>query len=227
MRQTGAIVLESAYAQKTYAALIGSPTCLALIIHNEPAPDEFVPVAAEADAADFVFIGELRELKGVHVLIEALAGVMRADGRPATLVMAGDGGSRDALVAQIARLGLTDRASLIGTQPARPSLARGRIAVVPSFAESLPYVALEAAAAQLSVISTRVSGSPEIFGPTAASLVPANDVQALGTAMQAALDDPEAALAEMKVRGDYIAEHFSLKRTTGDIEALYERLLAQ
>tara|TARA_R110002124_G_scaffold63350_5_gene172902 strand:- start:23532 stop:24662 length:1131 start_codon:yes stop_codon:yes gene_type:complete len=226
MGQTGAIVFESAYAQQTYAAVIGPPTCPAVVIHNGLAPDEFVAVTANVDAADFIFIGELRDLKGVHVLIEALAGLRRADGRPVRLVMAGDGGSRDALVAQIAGLGLTDHVSLIGAQPARPSLARGRIAVVPSFAESLPYVVLEAAAAQLPVIATRVGGMPEIFGPTAASLVPANDVQALRTAMQAALDDPAAAQAAMKIRADYVAQHFSLERMTGDIEALYKRLLA-
>ena len=62
--------------------------------------------------------------------------------------------------------------------------------MVPSLAESLPYVVLEAAAAQLPVIATRVGGIAEIFGPTAASLVPANDAAALAAAMQAALDDP-------------------------------------
>lgn len=225
MAQTSAIIFESSYAQTTYSALIGAPTCPTQVIHNGLTPDEFIPVPPAPDAADFVFVGELRDLKGIHVLIDALAGVKRPDGKPATLVMAGDGGARAALEAQIGQLGLTDRVALLGAQPARPTFAKGRIAVVPSLAESLPYIVLEAAAAQLPVISTRVGGIPEIFGPTAGSLIPANDAAALRAAMQSALDHPDEAQTEMRVRLAYISEHFSLAAMAGSIEALYFSLL--
>lgn len=140
--------------------------------------------------------------------------------------MEGDGGARAALIAQIETLGLGKRVSLLGAQPARPSFAKGQVAVVPSLAESLPYIVLEAAAAQLPVIATRVGGIPEIFGPTVASLVPANDVGALRAAMQRALDDPAAARAEMEQRLAHVAEHFALDRMVDGIEALYYRALA-
>ncbi len=227
MARTGAIVFESAYAQTTYSALIGAPTCPTEVIHNGLAPDEFVPVTPEPNAADFVFVGELRELKGIHVLAEALVDVKRADGTPANLVMAGDGPSRREFEAQIARLELGGRITLLGAQPARPTFAKGRIAVVPSLAESLPYVVLEAAAARLPVITTNVGGIPEIFGPTAASLVPAGDAVALGAAMQRALDDPDAAEAEMLKRLAHIESRFSLATMTGAIEALYRAVLAR
>ena len=227
MAQTGAIIFESAYARATYSALIGDPTCPTEVIHNGLAPDEFVPVEQNVDAADFVFVGELRDLKGIHVLVDALAGVTRPDGMPATLVMAGDGGSRAELEAQIATLALGDRVTLLGAQGARPTFAKGRIAVVPSLAESLPYVVLEAAAARLPVISTRVGGIPEIFGPTADALVPANDADALRKAMQAALDDPAATIAEMERRLAHIESHFALTTMTGAIEALYQSALAR
>ena len=226
MGATAAIIFESEYAGATYSSLIAEPACPTAVIYNGLQPDEFEPVIANPDAADFVFVGELRDLKGIHVLIEALAGVVRADGRGATLVMAGDGGARAALVAQIETLGLGKRVSLLGAQPARPSFAKGKVAVVPSLAESLPYIVLEAAAAQLPLVATRVGGIPEIFGPTAASLVPANDVGALRTAMQRALDDPAAARAEMERRLAHVAEHFALDRMVDGIEALYRRALA-
>lgn len=225
MAETGAIIFESRYAQETYSALIGAPTCPTEVIYNGLAPDEFTPVPRDPDASDFVFVGELRDLKGVHVLIDALADVRRPDGQPATLVMAGDGGAREALEAQIARLGLAERVRLLGAQPARPTFTKGQIAVVPSLAESLPYIVLEAAAAQLPVISTRVGGIPEIFGPTADSLVPANDPVALRRAMQGALDDAGAAQSEMHRRLEHIEQHFSLATMAGSIEALYHRLL--
>jgi len=227
MAQTGAIIFESAYAKATYSALIGVPTCPVEIIHNGLAPDEFIPIAPEADAADFVFVGELRDLKGIHVLVYALAGVTRPDGTPATLVMAGDGPERGALESRIAELGLQARVSLLGARPARPTFAQGRIAVVPSLAESLPYVVLEAAAAQLPVISTRVGGIAEIFGPTAESLVPPSDSAALQRAMQAALDDPDGARAEMRTRLAHIESQFSLAMMAGRIEALYRSLLTR
>ncbi|WP_332692125.1 glycosyltransferase family 4 protein [Devosia sp.] len=227
MARTGAIIFESAYARATYSALIGTPTCPTEVIHNGLAPDEFVPVRPAENAADFVFVGELRGLKGIHVLVDALVAVTRPDGTPATLVMAGDGPSRSALEAQIMGLGLGDRLHLLGAQPARPTFAKGRIAVVPSLAESLPYVVLEAAAARLPVIATRVGGIPEIFGPTSDSLVPADNAEALRAAMQAALDDQPATEAEMQARLAHIESHFSLATMAGGIETLYRSVLAR
>lgn len=227
MAQTGAIIFESAYAQATYSALIGAPTCQTEVIHNGLADAEFEPVTPLPGAADFVFVGELRDLKGIHVLIDALAQVTRRDGSGATLVMAGDGAGRGALEAQIARLGLGERVYLLGAQPARPTFAKGRIAVVPSLAESLPYVVMEAAAARLPVISTAVGGIPEIFGPTAAGLVPAGDAHALAAAMQAALDDPVAAQQAMAERLAHVRQSFSIGTMTTGIETLYRALLAR
>ena len=56
--------------------------------------------------------------------------------------------------------------------PARQAIALGRIMVVPSRAESLPYVVLEAAAAGMPLIATGVGGIPEIYGPLSDTLVP-------------------------------------------------------
>lgn len=221
MTKTSAIIFESAYARKTYAELIGAPRCRTEIIHNGLRPEEFVPVIPAGDAADFVFVGELRALKGIFTLVVALKDVKRQDGSGASLVMAGDGAERGSLEAQIDQLGLNGRVTLLGAQPARPTFAKGRLAVVPSHAESLPYVVLEAAAAQLPVISTRVGGIPEIFGSTADRLVPADDVLALRKAMQSAIDDPDAAQAEMKIRLSHIEASFSIARMTDSIEALY------
>ncbi|WIJ23868.1 glycosyltransferase [Devosia sp. RR2S18] len=223
MAQTSAIIFESAYAQTTYSALIGKPACPTEIIHNGLQAEEFQAVQADEDASDFVFVGELRELKGIFVLIEALDGLRRPDGQPATLVMAGDGPAHAALVSAIEQRGLTGQIELAGSQPARSMFARGRIAVVPSLAESLPYIVLEAAAAQLPVIATHVGGIPEIFGPTAANLVPAGNAEALRAAMQAALADPATARSEMHTRLDYIRERFSSDTMASQIEALYQR----
>lgn len=223
---TDAIVFESAFAQTAYATQIGKPACPGPVIHNGLMPAEFEPITPGAEAADFVFIGEFRAVKGITYLLDALADVQAPGGRPATLVMAGGGPDLDAIEGQIARLGLGGRVSLLGVKPARPTLQLGRVAVVPSLAESLPYVILEAAAAGRPVIATDVGGVSEIYGPTAASLLPAADTAALRRAMQAALDDPAAAAREAEQRLAHIRRGFSIAHMTDQIEALYSQALA-
>lgn len=223
---TDAIVFESAFARAAYIERIVAPACPVQVVHNGVMPAEFEPITPDADAADFVFIGEFRALKGISYLLDALVEVRAPGGRPATLVMAGGGPDLDAVKAQIARLGLSERVRLLGVKPARPTLQLGRIAVVPSLNESLPYVILEAAAAGRPVIATDVGGIKEIFGPTAASLLPAADSAALRRAMQAALDDPDAAAREAGIRLVHIRAGFSVDHMADQIEALYRRALA-
>lgn len=227
LSETGAIIFESSFARDTYSRLITPPTCRTEIIYNGLTRAEFEPVIIAEDAADFVFVGELRELKGIFPLVEALTGLKRGDGRPATLVMAGDGPQRAELEARIAELSLGERVQLVGSQPARSVFARGRNAVIPSLAESLPYVVLEATAAQLPVVTTSVGGIPEIFAGTTASLVPPGDAKALAAAMQTVLDYPEAARAEMTKRLERVATEFSLDTMIDRIEALYRDVLTK
>jgi glycosyltransferase involved in cell wall biosynthesis len=225
VRHTDAFIFESAFAQQAFFRMIAQPSQPTPVIHNGLAPEEFEPIVPAADAKDFVFIGEFREMKGIRYLIEALAEVRAPGGRPATMVMAGDGPDMASAKAQIARLGLESRITLLGAKPARPTLALGHCEVVPSLAESLPYVILEAASAARPVIATNVGGIAEIFGPTAGSLIPPADTPALRRAMQAFLDNPAAADAEMRQRLDFIRDRFSLRHMTDQIEALYRQVI--
>lgn len=223
---TDGFVFESAFARNAFLDTVAKPTQPTPVIHNGLRPDEFEPITPGPDARDFVFIGEFRSLKGITPLIDALVEVRAPDGRPATLVMAGDGPLMDETKAQIARLGLVDRVTLLGAKPARPTLALGRCAVVPSLAESLPYVILEAASAARPVIATDVGGIKEIFGPTSARLLPAGDVPALRQALQGFMDNPVGADAEMRERLAFIRDRFSVGSMTDQIEALYRQVLA-
>ena len=82
--------------------------------------------------------------------------------------------------------------------------------VIPSRAESLPYVVLEAAAAGLPIIATGVGGNPEIFGPQSAKLIPPDDIAALIGAITAALDDPQGMQADAQILRTRIRSEFSL-----------------
>jgi len=92
-------------------------------------------------------------------------------------------------------------------------------------AASLPYVILECASGGVPVISTNVGGIGEIFGPTSGTLIAAADTGALRGAMQAYLDDPQAAAALARERLDYVRPRFSIAHMVDQIEALYRRVL--
>lgn len=153
------------------------------------------PVAALAEASGhLLFVGRLRIRKGLEVAFEALA-ALRDQGREATLLIAGDGEHRAALERRAAELGLSgDRVRFLGRATAgqvRALLDGAAALVVPSTYEGMPLVVLEAMAAGVPVVASRVSGIPEVVvdGETG-WLVPAEDPPALVSALAHVLADP-------------------------------------
>lgn len=224
---TDAILFESEYARRTFTAQIATPKCLTPIIHNGLKPSEFTSLPANIDAFDFLFVGELRDLKGIPFLLEALVLINTKNKEPCKLLLVGGGPDKVFLENMIIELGLADHVHMAGVQPAHAMFPMGRCVVVPSLTESLPYIVLEAAAAEKPVIATRVGGIHEIFGPTADKLVPPGDAQSLANAMQAYLDAPEIADAEMRERLAFIKDRFSLSRMTTDILRSYNDALTK
>ena len=106
------------------------------------------------------------------MLITAVA-KLKAHGRRVTATIAGEGPLEADLKAQARHLQVADQVRFVGHRPARAAFAMGRTMVIPSRAESLPYVVLEAAAAGVPMIATRVGGTPEIFGPDDVHLIAA------------------------------------------------------
>src|SRR5688572_22181307 len=105
MRRTDLFLFESRYASDVFAAKIGRPDVPMRVVHNGVADAEFLPVIAGPQATDLVFVGELRALKGVDVLIEAIA-LLTQEGRNVTATIVGSGPDRAAFEAQVARHGL-------------------------------------------------------------------------------------------------------------------------
>lgn len=176
-------LFESAHARNVYETKVGIPHGVLRIVHNGIAPAEFEPVVAAADAQDLVFVGEMAARKGVDILFQALA-KMNRQGHRVTLAAVGSGPELETLKRLAARLGLEGQIRFHPPMNARDAFALGRILVVPSRAESLPYIVLEGIAAGMPIIATNVGGMPEIFGPHTASLVPAGDVEALAGAIE-------------------------------------------
>jgi len=225
MRRTHLFLFESCYGRDVFTAKIGTPRGLVRVVHNGVTQDDFGEVAPQADARDVVFIGELRHLKGVDVLIDALAALAR-DGRPVSATIVGAGPDAEQFRAQAERLGLASSIHFTGAMPARAAFTLGRLMVAPSRAESLPYIVLEAAAAAVPLITTNVGGIPEIFGPQTGALVPPGDAQALAAAIRAALADTAKLRNETLTLRGRVAAEFSADVMTDAVLAAYGEALA-
>lgn len=213
-------LFESAYSGQIFREKIGRPNGLVRVIHNGVSKAEFEPVSLAPDATDLIFIGELRPVKGIDVLIDAIAS-LHAAGRTVTATLVGSGPDEAALKAQVQHLALQHAIRFISAMPARKALALGRIMVIPSRAESLPYVVLETAAAGKSLITTRVGGIPEIYGPLSDALIEAGNADALAAAIARTMDNTAAAerLAfELRQR---VASSFSVDAMVDGVVSAY------
>jgi glycosyltransferase involved in cell wall biosynthesis len=225
MNRTDLFLFESAFARDTYQRTIGKPTGLVRCVFNGVTANEFDPIPIADDATDIAYVGEFRQIKGADLLVDAVA-LLRAGGKPVTLTLAGDGEELEALKAQITRLGLTDAVRFIGHVKARHGFSKGKVLVVPSRGDSMPYVVIEAAAAGVPMVAANVGGIPEIFGEHTESLFAPNIVGAMADAIETALDDPEGALARAKRLRERIFLHFSQKAMVEGIMAGYRDAFA-
>src|ERR1700674_4010372 len=224
LRRTELILFDSAFARDVFAAKIGPPSALARVVHNGVAGAEFQPVTPDDAATDLVFVGELRSVKGVDVLIEAI-GILASAGRPVTATIVGAGPEAAALAAQARQLVLAGAVRFPGPMPARDAFALGRLLVVPSRFESLPYIVLEAAAAGLPLITTAVGGIAEIFGPLSQNLVAPGDAAVLARSIAAAPDEPAAGRAAAAVLRARVPAPCSLDAMTDAVLAAYREAL--
>lgn len=219
---TDAYIFESEFGLQAFTKKVGDPSAFFSVIHNGVAATEFEPVNEAPDLADFVFVGELRELKGIGTLIDAAT----LAGHPLHLRIVGSGAERERFESQAASVPSCVRIEFLGSMPAREAFALGRNVVVPSYNESLPYIVLEAAAAGKPVIATRVGGMSEIFGPDASSLIDARDVGALADRLRYAINHPVEMTALASRLRNRVQTDFSSKQMTESVNALYQRLLA-
>lgn len=219
---TDGLIFESAFAEGTYLHRMGPGRAQRRVIHNGLGDADFEKVRPASDAADVLFIGELRHLKGVDALLQALARLSGGRSRPVSAVIVGEGSEAEALKRLASDLALTDVVRFAGALPAREAFALGRVLAVPSRKESLPYVVLEAAAAGVPLVATDVGGIGEIVAGTDTGLIPAGDEGALAAALAKVIDDPDLAQARAQRLRAAVLERFTISRMTGAILAFYE-----
>lgn len=161
------------------------------IVHCGVDPAEFRPRRHEGRGARLTFTGSLSTLKGVPILLEAIAKLRDRD--DLVLEIGGDGPERAALEASVDRMAIRKHVRFLGYQSSdqvRALLQRSDVFVLPSFAEGVPVVLMEAMASGVPVVTTRIAGVPELVEDGQSGLlVPPGDVDALAAAITRLLDD--------------------------------------
>lgn len=165
------------------------------IVHCGVDPADFKSNGADersAEAQRLLFVGRLAAVKGLPILLDAVARLTL--GWPAIkLTVAGDGPDREKLKAQSQRLGIEANVEFSGyqsQQQVRELLGRSDVFVMASFAEGVPVVLMEAMAARVPVVATRIAGIPELVEDGVSGLlVPPGDPAALAEKIDRLLRD--------------------------------------
>jgi colanic acid/amylovoran biosynthesis glycosyltransferase len=177
-------------------------------------------------------VAGLRDYKGHRWLLEACA-VLAARGVPFECVLVGDGPERAAVEARISFLGLSGRVRLLGNQPQdriREVLDASDVMVLPSIVtadgmmDGIPVALMEAMAMGVPVVSTRVSGIPELVEDGRTGLLaPEKDATALADALERLFREPDLARRLAAQGREHVLRHFNLVR---NVARLRRHLLA-
>jgi glycosyltransferase involved in cell wall biosynthesis len=222
-RFTDHLLFVSDYERRAYRKKVGEPPIPNSLVYNGLRREELEPVTTAANAADLLYIGMMRDLKGPDLFIDALPRAGAELGRPLSALMVGAGDDLQKYRRQVEQLGLAGHVAFEPPMPARQAFARARMVVVPSRAEAMPYIVLEALGAGKPMIASAVGGIPEIFGEASPALVQPDSIE-LGRKIAAALRDPAAFEALMPSRTELTAR-FSADVMAANIEAAYRGAL--
>ena len=175
------------------------------IYSASPAPKNHIP--------ELLCVGRLTANKGQHILIEACAR-LKAALIPFHLTFAGGGEDRGSLKRLASDLGLaadTTFTGAVGRDRVKALYETTDIFVLPSFAEGLPVVLMEAMAMGIPVISTRITGIPELVDSEANGfLVPPGDVDVLFEKLKLLLKQPELCERFGKQARDTVTADYNL-----------------
>ncbi|MEJ8476155.1 glycosyltransferase [Roseibium algae] len=223
-RLTDGLIFVSDYEYAAFETKVGRPKAPVRIVYNGLQASEFSPVTEAPEAAEFLYIGMLRDLKGTDLFIDALYNIKLKTGSAPTAHIVGEGPDEDKYRKMVETYGLGDKVTFHGALPAREAFRMAKTVVVPSRAEAMPYIILETVAAQRPLIATRVGGIPEIYGKFSGRLIEPGHIDMLTNAMEQATINPQTMQnAAVKLRG-CLAETFSVDLMSDRITTLYQQV---
>jgi glycosyltransferase involved in cell wall biosynthesis len=190
---------------------------------------ELVERRANKRPAEILTVGRVTPVKGQALLIEALARLLER-GIEARLTLVGDGPQLPDLRALAQQFGVSDRvtfAGAVGQNEIRSYYGRADVFALPSFAEGIPVVLIEAMATGLPIVASRITGIPELVteGTSGLLAVPGR-LDQLVEALAGLLTAPSDARAAMGRAGrDTVAAEFDLERTAQQLLDIFTELI--
>ena len=172
-----------------------------------------------------VVVASLEERKGHRFLLQAAA-LLKEQGCRLRYLLCGQGSLRPALEREVRDLSLSAEVTFVGFCDDVPWLLAGSdIFVHPPLWEGLGVVVLEAMAAGLPVVASRVGGIPEVVEDQITGLLcPAGDGEALAAAVSTLLNDPDRARAMGELGRRRVQERFSVEAMARSNEAFYREI---
>ncbi|MCP9760527.1 colanic acid biosynthesis glycosyltransferase WcaL [Aquitalea sp. S1-19] len=173
-----------------------------------------LPASLPAESLRLLCVGRLCPAKGQHLLLHAVARLRRA-GIKLSLLMVGNGPTELSLRAEVGQLGLdcVHFAGALGREAVRHSYSQADVFVLPSFAEGVPVVLMEAMASGLPCVSTRVAGIPELLIDNQTGLlVPPGDEDALFEALWRLASSPDLRSRLGAHARAWVREHYAFER---------------
>ena len=225
-RMGDATVFVCEFEQRAYTEKVGRLTRKSVVNYNGIDSTEFISPGLVEEPRDFEYIGMMRDLKGGDLFIRAFAEAERIVGRPMSAVMVGDGPDQEKYTEMMIQLGLGQRITMLPAMKQRDAFRLARTLVVPSRAEAMPYIVMEAVAAGKPVIASRVGGIPEALGADNPALSPAGDWEAMAQAMARSVTDP-AWLETTRPDIELFEKTFSSRAMGQRMIELYQSLLSE
>ena len=179
------------------------------------------------DPFSVLFVGRIYRPKGVFDLVQAFS--LARFPVTAHLNIVGDGEDREELETFIAALGIGDKVTLVGTSPAVSAyLSDSHALVLPSYAEGIPRVVMEAFAAGTPVVGTDIPGIRQLVEDTVTGLLaPVADTARLAQAMENVCNHPDQARLMAENARLLVEKSFSAERMAQDFETEYRRLCSR
>jgi colanic acid/amylovoran biosynthesis glycosyltransferase len=192
-------------------------------------PDVFAPrpFAIQPSTFNLICVGRLAPAKAQHMLLAAVAGLLK-QGRPVRLRLAGDGPDRSRLERYVEQHDLLEAVQFEGAVNQDRILELYReadIFVLPSFAEGIPVVLMEAMAMEIPCVATWVAGIPELIRDEVDGLlVPASDLESLTRAIARLLDDMELRRRLAEAGRRRVCERFNLRANARQLAQTFQAL---
>lgn len=196
------------------------------IIHCGVEPKLFTSVKHVGQGNRLLYVGRLAAMKGLPVLFEALEQLIEHCPN-VKLTIVGDGSEREEIKAFAHSLKLDSHVNFVGykSQSAvREYLQESDILVLPSFAEGVPVVLMEAMAAGVPVVTTQVAGVPELVAHNHSGwLVPPGDVAALKEGLIALIDNSELRNRLGATGQTKVSEEFNINTETKKLADIFQQ----